>query len=33
MKEPEYFTFAVRKASGDLFNALNAFILTHREDY
>jgi polar amino acid transport system substrate-binding protein len=33
MKEPEYFTFAVRKASGDLFNALNAFILTHREVY
>jgi polar amino acid transport system substrate-binding protein len=33
MDEPEHFVFAVRQASGDLLNALNDFILTHRNHY
>jgi polar amino acid transport system substrate-binding protein len=33
MDEPEHFVFAVRQASGDLLNALNDFILTHRDNY
>jgi ABC-type amino acid transport substrate-binding protein len=33
MNEPEDFVFAVREASGELLNALNNFILSHREHY
>jgi ABC-type amino acid transport substrate-binding protein len=33
MKEPEDFVFAVREESGDLLNALNAFILANRDQY